>query len=745
MDNKRLTEMIQQELAKVFSEAKKTIKLKTDLDIGGKGTKPFSDTKEMTLKKGTKYNVTQQNGSMGTLFQFFDIKTGKQLGSKWIDSLKPYGVYESMNEAKSKLEKEFGQYKSFTLKGKEYSISKIEDYGKYVMIKTSNGKYFGSDTLLKMGAIFNPKTKAPRVAWNKGQKTTSKKDYLKILKGAMKDASGMGQGEFTHDMAQSMIYDTEIQSYLNKAYPGFGGNKRKMLQRLQWDLEMFSEVINKMGNAVNEAKKPPTDATIKPHMSQYSVADDPYDVADEIGKEYGWNQSQIEKAEVLIRKKYIRESVNEGKKYKVSDFKVGDKVIITRHGNRNSGIVKKVTKAPNNLVYVSWNPKRPDDESQAFHADELIPESVNEGKKILKDREGNKDTGNKIIDSYLKGMRQGTIQIAWNMISVRGGVVDFTNNIDFTVAFDNSKNQYMVMGDKFKTVTKSASAIKNHNDLHKLIAAAVNGGAFTESVNEALPTKEIDPNQFPNPLPANKKGFLKKGDPKNDKATVDDDVVPTKPVEIAVSKLKPSQDAIYLGKSLAMAIKGIEGGDLGAVISKDNYILDGHHRYAATSFNNPAASVGGVQAQLNIGDLIPVLRAAGDAMKNKRGVEPKGGDVNIFKATMDDVKNVIYKGKNVPTQYYNKEKSIAWFEGIGEATIAKRLKQIQSKRPPSGAPMRKDMPKITPGQVSLIKNLLNKGKIDVRAPYAESVNNNTLNRIINEEVDRFVSQIISKK
>ena len=55
------------------------------------------------------------------------------------------------------------------------------------------------------------------------------------------------------------------------------------------------------------------------------------------------------------------------------------------------------------------------------------------------------------------------------------------------------------------------------------------------------------------------------------------------------------------------------------------------------------------------------------------------------------------------------------------------------------------MPKITPGQVSLIKNLLNKGKIDVRAPYAESVNNNTLNRIINEEVDRFVSQIISKK
>ena len=70
---------------------------------------------------------------------------------------------------------------------------------------------------------------------------------------------------------------------------------------------------------------------------------------------------------------------NEGKKYTVSDFKVGDRVIIARGGNK-PGVVKKVTKAPNNLVYVSWNPKRPSDESQAFRAHELIPESVTEAK-----------------------------------------------------------------------------------------------------------------------------------------------------------------------------------------------------------------------------------------------------------------------------------------------------------------------------------------------------------------------------
>ena len=58
--------------------------------------------------------------------------------------------------------------------------------------------------------------------------------------------------------------------------------------------------------AVNEAKKPPTDETIKPHMSQYQTSDDPYEVAEEIGKEYGWSQKQIEAAERLIRKRYIR-------------------------------------------------------------------------------------------------------------------------------------------------------------------------------------------------------------------------------------------------------------------------------------------------------------------------------------------------------------------------------------------------------------------------------------------------------
>lgn len=247
--------------------------------------------------------------------------------------------------------------------------------------------------------------------------------------------------------------------------------------------------------------------------------------------------------------------------------------------------------------------------------------------------------------------------------------------------------------------------------------------SFKDFVFE-MKTKEIDPKEFPNPLKGSKADkFLSKG--KRDGSNVDD-IIKTTDVSISVAKLKPSQSAIYLGKSLGMAIGGVEGGDLGAVISADNHILDGHHRYAATTFNNPNAKVEGVQSKLDIGDLIPVLRAAGDAMKNKRGLKPASGDINIFDATIEDVKDCVYRGVNMDPKFYKKDASIAWFERLGEDVIESRLKLLQSKKPPKAAPPRKDMPKIEPEQVEAVKQLLNKGDIDVRAPYANE------SRFINE-------------
>lgn len=228
--------------------------------------------------------------------------------------------------------------------------------------------------------------------------------------------------------------------------------------------------------------------------------------------------------------------------------------------------------------------------------------------------------------------------------------------------------------------------------------------------------EDVDLSQFPNPGKYDK-SWLSKGQRDGSDG---DDVVKTKKATIPASKLKPSQSEIFLAKSVGMAIGNMVGGDIGAVISKDNHILDGHHRWAATTLNDPKAKIGGIQAELPIKQLIPILRAAGDALGNARRGMPKGGDVNIFKATVDDIRAACYDGKNMDMQYYNKEKSIAWFEKLGEAELKKRLKAIQSKEP-KNAPNRPNMPVIDAekGEDSLVKKLFNQGDIDVKKPYAK--------------------------
>lgn len=237
-----------------------------------------------------------------------------------------------------------------------------------------------------------------------------------------------------------------------------------------------------------------------------------------------------------------------------------------------------------------------------------------------------------------------------------------------------------------------------------------------KKLNEDLPTKEINPKEFPNPGTKNDPKFFTKG--KRDGGDKDDDDVETKKVGIPAKSLKASQDAVYLGKALGLAINGVVGGDLGAMISKDNRILDGHHRWAATIFNNPNAKIIANQSELVIGDLIPVLRQAGDALGNERGTMPKGGDVNIFMAKLDDVEDCIYRGMNMDQKFYDKDKSIAWYEKVGKKQIENGLALIKRNGPPPGAPPRQEMPKIEPEQVDRVAKALNRGDIDVRSPYA---------------------------
>ena len=233
-------------------------------------------------------------------------------------------------------------------------------------------------------------------------------------------------------------------------------------------------------------------------------------------------------------------------------------------------------------------------------------------------------------------------------------------------------------------------------------------------------TEDIDPDKFPDPLPRALAQIFK-GKGKRD-GDAKDDVIRTRETQWPASKLLPSQDAIYLGKSLGMAIGGVKGGNLGSIVSNDNRILDGHHRWAATSFNDPKARVGGIEVDLPIKDLIPVLRAMGDAYGNARRGNPGGGDLNIYQAKLKDALDAIYHGKYMNPKFYDKDTAVEWLESIGgERVLGERLMAIQSATPPAGAPPRNRMPVIDAdkGEHLDAAKALAKGELDVYPPYAK--------------------------
>ena len=252
----------------------------------------------------------------------------------------------------------------------------------------------------------------------------------------------------------------------------------------------------------------------------------------------------------------------------------------------------------------------------------------------------------------------------------------------------------------------------------------------------------FDAAEFPNPLPSDQtKSYMQKGwdDSPDDGQTDDkraDDVVD---VEIGASvpagKLMPSQTSVFLGKALGMSMvpKLSSGGDIGAVISEDNHILDGHHRWAATHLRTGgSANIIGTKVMLPITQLIPVLRAAGDAYGNPRKGEPSGGDLNVFTAEAANpevIREIIETGKYMNPEFYNREKLEAHVESIGGidaivSAVGRMQEAAASAYGGSGlgnAPPRKEMPVLEPkkGNVKNVAKRLQKGTIDVAPPYGD--------------------------
>lgn len=219
-----------------------------------------------------------------------------------------------------------------------------------------------------------------------------------------------------------------------------------------------------------------------------------------------------------------------------------------------------------------------------------------------------------------------------------------------------------------------------------------------------------------------------------DKVSTDDKVAGQK-AEISVKSLKPAQTEIIPAKATGMAINYLFSGkpdleDLQAIVSNDNYIMDGHHRWAAATLIDPDKKVKVMAIDLPGKALVTVLNVI---TVGKLGIDVgnKGaGNVADFKG--DKIGEILdgwlqngMKGEFPKTPDQIKE-ALGKVPGAnGDAMKGKEIMMKNADGLPKqimpGAPPRVQMPVISPDKVELVKTMLAKGLIDLKTPFSAKV------------------------
>lgn len=271
-------------------------------------------------------------------------------------------------------------------------------------------------------------------------------------------------------------------------------------------------------------------------------------------------------------------------------------------------------------------------------------------------------------------------------------------------------------------------------------------------LEEADPSK-MDPKKFPQDLsdvasqPQLAQALSKGGTPELDDGEPDDDVIAYEDkVNIAsVQKLKPSQTSMNIKKAMAFALghikSGAPGGHLGAFVSSDMFIMDGHHRWISSGMVDPDATIGGYLVDFPGQKLVAVLNnltvgrfgrmtgkeATGGFEQFKEGpirnqledylangagkAKDDEGNANPYRLEPEDVQSLIEKFTGM-TGDEAKEEAIAKFvENLSKLTM----------NVPGWASGREEMPVIEKNNSEEARRALAQGEIDVNPPYSLSM------------------------
>jgi hypothetical protein len=274
-----------------------------------------------------------------------------------------------------------------------------------------------------------------------------------------------------------------------------------------------------------------------------------------------------------------------------------------------------------------------------------------------------------------------------------------------------------------------AKALKTSSSLRNVILKEIRS-----VLREDASPDKVDAERFPLPLSSvasdveKAKELVQSGDDEVDEGSADD-VIGVGGGSFSVGDLKPSQSSMNIQKALSMALGMIRddkaGGDLGAFISSDKHIMDGHHRWIATAMVDPTAQIGGFGVDFPADKLIPVLNALTVGRFGVTAGKPATGGFDQFKEgpIRDQLEAYLQSGAyqmepeavQRAIEKFTEEKG----EAAIDAAVEKFVKNLGavSFDLPSGAPSREDMPVIDEPDVPDAIAALSGGEVDVNPPY----------------------------